>query len=178
MINLEIEKSLALDAQERYDIISFAMDAADDNGFINSFVFERALYCFAAVMLYPEEKETISKSLAISPIETWKNLLDNGFVEKMVKKYSETLDQLAAEADIWYKEYSDWAHSARGILDIVQQFTGDFVGNAATTLKQTAEETGVEKIIDIANEWGMGRDALKDAPKEKENINNEESLFQ
>lgn len=64
MINLEIEKSLALDAQERYDIISFAMDAADDNGFINSFVFERALYCYAAIMLYPELKEDLSEKVA------------------------------------------------------------------------------------------------------------------
>jgi hypothetical protein len=61
MINLETEKSLALDAQERYDIISFAMDAADDNGFINSFVFERALYCYAAIMLYPEHKEELAE---------------------------------------------------------------------------------------------------------------------
>lgn len=64
MINLETEKSLALDAQERYDIISFAMDAADDNGFINSFVFERALYCYTAIMLYPELKEDLSEKVA------------------------------------------------------------------------------------------------------------------
>lgn len=68
MINLETEKSLALDAQERYDIISFAMDAADDNGFINSFVFERALYCYAAIMLYPEYKEQLSELATINLI--------------------------------------------------------------------------------------------------------------
>lgn len=177
MINLKIEKSLALDAQERYDIISFAMDAADDNGFINSFVFERALYCFAAVMLYPEQKEIISEALAISPVETWKTLVNNGFIEQMIKDYEPTLNQLAEEAQIWFKEYSDWAHSARGILDIVQQFTGDFVGNAANTLKASMQETGAEQLIDIANEWGMGRDALKDAPKEEEKETDEESLF-
>ena len=69
MINLENEKSLALDAQERYDIIGFAMDAADDNGFINSFVFERALYCFAAIVLYPEHKDKIVSHMQNSPIE-------------------------------------------------------------------------------------------------------------
>ena len=177
MINLDLEKSLALDAQERYDIISFAMDAADDNGFINSFVFERALYCFAAVILYPEQKEIISKALAVNPVETWKTLVENGFIEQMQKDYELTLNQLAAEAEQWYKEYSDWAHSARGILNIVQQFTGDFIGNAAKTLKATMEESGAEQIIDIANEWGMGRDALKDAPKEEIKENSEESLF-
>lgn len=177
MINLETEKSLALDAQERYDIISFAMDAADDNGFINSFIFERALYCFAAVLLYPEKKEEITSALTNNPIETWNNLINDGLIAKMQKDFGSTLDQLADEADIWYKEYSDWAHSARGVLAIVQQFSGDIVKNAASTLKQTAEESGVEEIINIANEWGMGRDALKDAPKEEE-TNDEESLFE
>ena len=51
MIDFEKEKSLALDAQERYDIIAFAMDAADDDGFINSFIFERALCCFDGAVL-------------------------------------------------------------------------------------------------------------------------------
>jgi hypothetical protein len=37
------------------------MDAADDNGFINSFIFERALYCYAAIMLYPEHKEELAE---------------------------------------------------------------------------------------------------------------------
>ena len=60
MINLEIEKTLTFSAQDRYDIISFAMDAADDNGFINSFVFERALYCYAFMMLRPERKDELT----------------------------------------------------------------------------------------------------------------------
>jgi hypothetical protein len=68
MINLETEKSLALNAQERYDIISLAMDAADDNGFINSFIFERALYCYAAIILYPELREELSELATINLI--------------------------------------------------------------------------------------------------------------
>lgn len=178
MINLENEKSLALDAQERYDIISFAMDAADDNGFINSFVFERALYCFAAIALYPEQKDIIVKAMTESPMIAWLILIDQKILDKMIEEYEPTIKQLADEAQVWFNEYSDWAHSARGILDIVQQFTGNFVENAANSLTASAEESGVSKIIDIANEWGMGRDALKDAPKEEEKINNEESLFE
>lgn len=177
MINLETEKSLALDAQERYDIISFAMDAADDNGFINSFVFERALYCFAAINLYPEHKELITQAMTVSPIETWKLLITNGLIEAMMKQYGTTLDQLADEAKIWFDEYSDWAHSARGILDVVQQFSGDILQNAAGRLTSTAEETGVSDLLEIADEWGMNRDALKTQPQPQTN-EDEESLFE
>ena len=152
MINLELEKSLALDAQERYDIISFAMDAADDNGFINSFVFERALYCFAAIMLYPDQKEVITESLTVSPVETWNKLAKEGFIEKMIEDYEPTLTQLAEEAKTWFDEYSAWAHSVRGLIDLMQRFTGNFVEDAANTLRRSVKETGVEEVLDIAEE--------------------------
>ena len=178
MINLEIEKSLALDAQERYDIISFAMDAADDNGFINSFVFERALYCYAAIMLYPEFKEDLSEKVASNLINAWNIILDDGLFEKMIKNYETTLTILCQEAEIWFKEYSDWAHSARGILDVVQQFSGDIMQNAATRLKDTADETGVSELLEVADEWGMTRGILKNENQSNLSPIDQESLFE
>ena len=177
MINLENEKSLALDAQERYDIISFAMDAADDNGFINSFVFERALYCFAAITLYPERKDEIVSHMQNSPIEGWKFLINNGLIEQMQKDHESTLNQLADEAKIWFDEYADWAHSARGVLSIVQQFSGNIVQNAAASLTGAARESGVSQLLEVAEDWGMTRDALKDRPQ-PEASEDEESLFE
>ena len=178
MINLEIEKSLALDAQERYDIISFAMDAADDNGFINSFVFERALYCYAAIMLYPELKEDLSEKIASNLINAWNIILDDGLFEKMIKNYETTLSVLCQEAEIWFKEYADWAHSARGILEIVQQFSGNIVQNAADKLTDTAQQTGVQELLEVADEWGMNRGIFKEQSSIQETINDDESLFQ
>lgn len=177
MINLETEKSLALDAQERYDIISFAMDAADDNGFINSFVFERALYCYAAIMLYPELKEDLSEKVASDLINAWNIILDEGLFEQMIKNYETTLTILCQEAEIWFKEYADWAHSARGVLDIVQQFSGDLVQNAAGRLTETANKTGVTDLLEIADEWGMTRDILKEEDLKENSPIEQESLF-
>ena len=178
MINLEVEKSLALDAQERYDIISFAMDAADDNGFINSFVFERALYCYAAIMLYPELKEDLSTKVASNLISAWTFILDEGLFEKMIKNYETTLNILCQEAENWFKEYADWAHSARGILEMVQQFSGDFVQTAANRLVNTAQETRVSELLEVADEWGMTRSALKDDVKKEIPPIDQESLFE
>lgn len=178
MINLETEKSLALDAQERYDIISFAMDAADDNGFINSFVFERALYCYAAIMLYPEYKEQLSELATINLISAWNKILEENIFEQMIKNYETTIVVLCKEAENWFKEYSDWAHSARGILDIVQQFSGNIMENAANKLTSTAQETGVQELLEVADEWGMTRGTLKGQPQEKIEEQDEESLFE
>lgn len=176
MINLEIEKSLTLSAQERYDIIAFAMEAADDNGFINSFIFERALYCYASIILYPEHKDLLSAAIAKDLIRTWETIIENGLLEKMIEDYKDDLDQLATEGKIWYEEYSDWAHSARGILDMVQGFTGDIVQNAANRLTQTAEQTGVQQLLEVADDWGMTRGALNSISET--NIENTDSLFQ
>lgn len=177
MININNEKSLALDAQERYDIISFAMDAADDNGFINSFIFERALYCYAAIMLYPEQKDSLSQQVAANLVQAWSTMIQNGLFEKMIDEFGSTLETLSEEAEKWYQEYSDWAHSARGILNVVQQFSGDIVQNAAARLTGTAQETGVNELLEIADEWGMTRDVFKtQSQNEKEII--EDSLFE
>ena len=152
MININFEKTSALDAQERYDIISYAMDAADDNGFINSFIFERALFCFAAIILYPHRKEELASAISINLLDGWKILLEDDTIQKMQEDYSEELDVLTEEAAAWFGEYSDWAHSARGILDIVQQFSGNIVQNAATSLTQTAETTGVQNLLNVAED--------------------------
>ena len=94
MINLEFEKTSALDAQERYDIISMAADAADDNGFINSFIFERALYCFAAIILYPDRKEELAALAANNPLDSWKKLIEDDTLQEMRENYKEELDKL------------------------------------------------------------------------------------
>ena len=160
MINLEIEKELTLSAQERYDIIAMAMDAADDNGFINCFIFERALFVYAAVYLYPEHQALISQAAAENLIKTWEELIADGLLENLAKDYADDVKQLATEGQKWYDEYAQWAHSARGILEVVQQYTGNIVGNAASRLTQTAQEDG-----------------LKSAPAPKENVIDAESLF-
>ena len=43
-INLDQEKDLQLTAQEVYDILDLAVQAADDNGFVSEYVYERAIY--------------------------------------------------------------------------------------------------------------------------------------
>ena len=59
-MNLEQEKNNVFMPQEVYEIISAAIDMADDDGFINSYVFERALYVCAARTLYEDKKAQIN----------------------------------------------------------------------------------------------------------------------
>ena len=157
MINLDVEKSHAeiLSSQDRYDIITFAMEAADDNGFINSFIFERALYVYAAIMLYQERKEELASLAAEDLLNAWQTIVMDETVENMQVDYFDILKVLMEEAEIWNEEYQAWAHSVRGILDTVQQFSGDIVNAAAGRLTETAKETGVTELLKTTEKWNM-----------------------
>jgi hypothetical protein len=108
-------------------------------------------------MLYPEHKEELAELATSNLIAAWNKILEENIFEQMIKSYETTITILCQEAENWFKEYSDWAHSARGILDIVQQFSGNMVQSAANKLTSTAEETGVASLLEIADEWGMNR---------------------
>ena len=68
-INLDVEKQRKLSTQDMYDILHFAAQSAEDNGFVNSFVFERALlrlfYILTAKMKLQKRYLMVSTQLGI-----------------------------------------------------------------------------------------------------------------
>lgn len=181
MIDLEKEKSYALSAKDRYDILSFATEAADDGGFLNSFVFERAIYSFAAIILEEDkaQKADIQSRVAANLIEAWDHLVQNNIIQEMQEKYAEELEQLAQEGWAWFEEYENFATSARGILNLVEQFSGDIVQSAANRLNDTMQESGASTIIDIADKWGLNNAAMAPAREQKDYEEKDvESLFE
>ena len=152
MINLVQEESYNLSAKDRYDILSFAIEAADDGGFVSSFVFERAMYLYAAIILEEDKADDIREKIAQNLIEAWDYVVQEKIIQEMQEKYSNDLDKLAEEGWIWFEEYNNYVVSARGILNFVEQFSGDLIGSAAKTFKETVEETGAKDIINLADE--------------------------
>ena len=152
MISLEFEANAHLDTKDRYDIITFAMEAADDNGFINSFVFERALFVYAAIILYPERKEDLVEKASSNILQTWQDLVDDDTIKEMFDNYPDDIKVLGEESAAWYSEYADWAHSARGILNTIETLSGDVLNRAATRLQSTAQESGVLEVLQVADE--------------------------
>ena len=154
-INLNEHKTLCLSAQERYDIIDFATQAAEDNGFMNSFIFERALWLFAAIRLCEDRRSEITTLVADDLLNAWDTLLADGTIEDMVANFERELDVLAEEGRIWLEEYTAYAHSARGLLSTLQQFSGDIVKNAAQQFQNMQANGDLQQVFDIASNWGM-----------------------
>lgn len=158
-MNLEQEKNNVFTPQETYEIISAAIDMADDEGFVNSYVFERALYVCAARILYEDQLDKINTSLLEngSPLVTWKELLDEGIVDQMIAEYSESLNYLASLGEIWFEEYTEAAHSLRSLIDVIQAFTDGMAGSMGKQLDMFKQDADVQDVISIADKWGLDR---------------------
>ena len=165
-MNLEFEKQRKLSTQDMYDILAFAVDAAEDNGFMNSFVFERAMYEYAAIMVFQEDKEILAPKVAQNVNSAWDYMLEEGYIDRLVEQYQPELDMLADCGERWMEEYTAYAHSARGLLDTVKMVSGDITQNMISQLKQTADQEGVSNLIQIADHWGMNN-TLEDVNAEE-----------
>lgn len=169
-INLELEKSLSLTSQDVYDILDFSTQAAYDDGFMNSYIFERAIYIFSAIRLYPDKAEEITPLAAQNINLTWNYLLENGIVEDMISNYEAECNYLSEYGKQWFEDYTKYALSARGLLNNIQSFTGDLVNQAANKFKEFNDGSEIQEVLEIADQWGMNN-----APVMKVNS---ESLFQ
>lgn len=178
MINLTKELKMALSTQDVYDIISFSVDAADDNGFMNSFIFNRALYLFAAIVLYPDQKEEYASIVAANINQAWDKMVEEGIIQQMMDDYPEELKMLAENGKQWFDEYSDYAQSARGLLNTIQDFSGDIVKSAVEQLKNASQEAGVKEVLDIADKWGMNNELGKEEKEEVLEEKSPDSLFE
>lgn len=154
-INLQQEKNLVLSAQERYEIIDFATQAAEDNGFMNSFIFERALWLYAAIRLCEDRRDELSSMIAADLLTAWQDLVADGTLEDMCAEFANDLDVLAAEAMTWFEEFTAYAHSARGLLGTIQSLSGDIVAEAASQLKHMQTNGELQQVFNIAREWGL-----------------------
>ena len=155
-MNIDKEKAYKLSSQERYDIISHAMDAAEDDGFINQFVFVRSLYVFAARALYPEMWEQIDEDLVTgSPMVAWDRMIEDDVVDTMIKDYGDELNALAEEGRIWLEDFMTYRNSARGIVDVLQVFTNSIADNMGQSLEMLKNDIDVQAALDIADKYGM-----------------------
>lgn len=170
-ILFETETAKKLTSQDMYDIIHFAAQSAEDNGFVNQFIFERALYAYAAIILYPDRKEEIGRMVSNNILDAWDALLDEGTIEDMNKNFAVDMDALGRIGSVWLDDYIKYLQSARGILSSFQEFSGDIIQTAVEKFKTVSDEVGANQVLEIANNWGMNNNPEKEvqsiANKEK-----------
>lgn len=158
MFDIEYEKNKKFSTEQVSMILDMAAQAASDGGFISSYIFDRAVYVFAAQLLYPQKKDSIASSIGAGyDIRlAFDMLVKDGTIEDMQTTYEKDMRMLSDEADIWYDEVYKYQQSARGLLDSITTLSGDIVKSATEQLQQVA--SGDVKVIqDFANKWGFDR---------------------
>lgn len=162
-ILFETETAKKLTSQDMYDIIHFAAQSAEDNGFVNQFVFERALYAYAAIILYPDRKEEIGRIVSDNILDAWDALLADGTIADMNENFAVDMDALGRIGSVWLDDYIKYLQSARGILSSFQEFSGDIIQTAVEKFKTVSDEVGANQVLEIANNWGMNNNPEKEA---------------
>lgn len=165
--NLETTRKLT--SQDMYDIIHFSAQSAEDNGFVNQYVFERALYAYAAIILYPDRKEEISRMVSNNILDAWDALVSDGTVLDMETNFSADLKILGDVGSVWLDDYIKYLQSARGIFSTFQTFSGDIVESTVNRFKDAFNESDAKTVLEIADKWGMNN-TPKDESKLKEKV--------
>ena len=161
-ILFEAETAKKLTSQDMYDIIHFAAQSAEDNGFVNQFIFERALYAYAAIIVYPDRKEELGRMVSDNILDAWDALLADGTIAEMNEKFAVDMDALGQIGSVWLDDYIKYLQSARGILSSFQEFSGDIIQTAVEKFKTVSDEVGANQVLEIANNWGMNNNPEKE----------------
>lgn len=165
--NLETTRTLT--SQDIYDIIHFSAQSAEDNGFVNQYVFERALYAYAAIILYPDRKEEIGRVVSNNILDAWDALVSDGTTSDMEKNFSSDIKILGEVGSVWLDDYIKYLQSARGIFSTFQTFSGDIVESTVNRFKDAFNENDAKTVLEIADKWGMNN-TPKDESKLKEKV--------
>ena len=165
--NLETTRKLT--SQDIYDIIHFSAQSAEDNGFVNQYVFDRALYAYAAIILYPDRKEEIGRMVSNNILDAWDALVSDGTTSDMEKNFSSDIEILGEVGSVWLDDYIKYLQSARGIFSTFQTFSGDIVESTVNRFKDAFNENDAKTVLEIADKWGMNN-TPKDESKLKEKV--------
>lgn len=152
MLNFELEKNIAFSTQDIYDILVFAQQAANDD-FFNSFVFERAVWVYAAIILYPEHKDEYATLAAENILDAYSTLLEQEVFSQMVKDFKDDMEFLTKKAESWYEEAAEHLCSPRALLTAFDNFSGEIMQQAVQKLQEATSSDNVKLIEDFTKNW-------------------------
>lgn len=171
MINLKNEKDCRFSAQTVYDIIAGATDFANEDGFVNPFVFERALYLLAYASSNEEVRESIATQLTegATILEVWDKIIaerEDEF-DQFINEYSLDLKHIAEEASLWQEDYLKYVTSPRGLIEGLSPILEGLAEKLSGQMSSLQNDERLKEALNIANKWGM----------DMENPSSPEALF-
>ena len=157
MINIEEVLNCSLTSQEIYDMINSCLEEAEDNGFLNQFVFERALVCHEVLLLIEDLDDIDSSMVAENPLTAFDHFLEMGYIQNLVKNHTATVDYIGKIAAQYFEDYEKYLFSVGGVLNKAEIFSSEVLQNMAGQMNNLTKNGDIQETLKIANEWGMNR---------------------
>ena len=161
MINIEEVLNCPLTSQEIYDMINSCLEEAEDNGFLNQFVFERALVCHEVLLLIEDLDDIDGPMVAENPLTAFDHFLEMGYIQNLVKNHTATVDYIGKVAAQYFEDYEKYLLSIGGVLNKAEIFSSEVLQNMAGQMNDLAKNDDIQETLKIANEWGMNRQPPK-----------------
>jgi len=161
MINIEEVLNCPLTSQEIYDMINSCLEEAEDNGFLNQFVFERALVCHEVLLLIEDLDEIDGPMVAENPLTAFDHFLEMGYIQNLIKNHADTVDYIGKVAAQYFEDYEKYLLSIGGVLNKAEIFSSEVLQNMAGQMNDLTKNGDIQETLKIANEWGMNRQPAK-----------------
>lgn len=172
MINIEEVLNCPLTSQEIYDMINSCLKEAEDNGFLNQFVFERALVCHEVLLLIEDLDDIDGPMVAENPLTAFDHFLEMGYIQNLVKNHTATIDYIGKIAAQYFEDYEKYLLSVGGVLNKAEIFSSEVLQNMAGQMNELTKNGDIQETLKIADEWGMNRQP----PKVENPVNSEQVL--
>lgn len=172
MINIEEVLNCPLTSQEIYDMINSCLEEAEDNGFLNQFVFERALVCHEVLLLIEDLDDIDGPMVAENPLTAFDHFLEMGYIQNLIKNHTATVDYIGKIAAQYFEDYEKYLLSIGGVLNKAEIFSSEVLQNMAGQFNDLTKNGDIQETLKIADEWGMNRQP----PKVENPVNSEQVL--
>ena len=157
MINIEEVLNCPLTSQEIYDMINSCLEEAEDNGFLNQFVFERALVCHEVLLLIEDLDDIDGPMVAENPLTAFDHFLEMGYIQNLIKNHADTVAYINGIAAQYFADYEKYLLSIGGVLNKAEIFSSEVLQNMAGQMNNLTKNGDIQETLKIANEWGMNR---------------------
>lgn len=161
MINIEEVLNCPLSSQEIYDMINSCLEEAEDNGFLNQFVFERALVCHEVLLLIEDLDDIDGPMVAENPLTAFDHFLEMGYIQNLVKNHTDTVNYIGKIAAQYFEDYEKYLLSIGGVLNKAEIFSSEVLQSMAGQINDLTKNGDIQETLKIADEWGMNRQPAK-----------------
>jgi len=157
MLDLSKIKECPLSSQTIYDMINSCLEAAEDNGFLNQFVFERALTCHEVLQLIEDLDDIDAPMVAENPLVAFDHFIEMGYIDQLIKYHPDTVAYLGQISAQYFEDYEKYLLSLGGVINKASIFSSEVLQNMVNQVSTVSNNEDIVKTLQIANDWGMNR---------------------